>query len=41
MFQALLAQKALHKRHAVYWVCVMSVGCTRIGDVMLEQCRGP
>jgi uncharacterized heparinase superfamily protein len=32
-FRALLAppQKALHKRHLVYCVRVMSVGCTRIG----------
>jgi hypothetical protein len=33
MFPALLThpQDALHKRHLVYYVCVMSVGCTRIG----------
>jgi hypothetical protein len=33
MFRALLAhpQEALHKRHVVYCVRVMSVGCTRIG----------
>jgi hypothetical protein len=33
MFRALLAhpQNALHKRHLVYCVRVMSVGCTRIG----------
>jgi hypothetical protein len=33
MFRALLAhlQEALHKRHLVYCVRVMSVGCTRIG----------
>jgi hypothetical protein len=33
MFQALLAhpQEALHKRHLVYYVSVMSVGCIRIG----------
>jgi hypothetical protein len=32
MFRALLAhpQDALHKRHLVYCVCVMSVGCTTI-----------
>jgi hypothetical protein len=32
MFQALLArpQEALHKRHLVHCVHVMSVGCTRI-----------
>jgi hypothetical protein len=31
MFRALLAhlQEALHKRHLLYCVCVMSVGCTR------------
>jgi hypothetical protein len=41
MFRALLAhpQKALHKRHLVYCVCVMSVGCTRIvsSDVVRER----
>jgi hypothetical protein len=33
MFRALLAhlQKALHKRHLVYCVRGMSVGCIRIG----------
>jgi hypothetical protein len=33
MFRASLAhpQEALHKRHLVYCVRVMSVGCTRIG----------
>jgi hypothetical protein len=33
IFQALLAQpqEALHKRHLVYCLRVMSVGCTRIG----------
>jgi hypothetical protein len=33
MFRALLArpQEALNKRHLVYCVRVMSVGCTRIG----------
>jgi hypothetical protein len=32
MFRALLAhpQEALHKRHLVYCVRVMSVGCTRV-----------
>jgi hypothetical protein len=32
MFRALFAraQEALHKRHLVYCVRVMSVGCTRI-----------
>jgi hypothetical protein len=32
MFRALLAhpQEALHKRHLVYCVRVMSVGCTKI-----------
>jgi hypothetical protein len=44
MFRALLAhlQEALHKRHLVYCMRVMSVGCTRIGvKVMLETCTGP
>jgi hypothetical protein len=33
MFRGLLAhpQEVLHKLHLVYCVCVMSVGCTRIG----------
>jgi hypothetical protein len=33
MFRVLLVhpQEALHKRHLVYCVRVMSVGCTRIG----------
>jgi hypothetical protein len=33
MFLVLLAQsqEALHIRHLAYYVCVMSVGCTRIG----------
>jgi hypothetical protein len=33
MFRALLAdpQEVLHKRHLIYCVRVMSVGCTRIG----------
>jgi hypothetical protein len=32
-FRALLAhpQEALHKPHVVYFVCVISVGCTKIG----------
>jgi hypothetical protein len=36
MFRALLAhlQQALHKRHLVYYVRVMSAGCTRIGVEM-------
>jgi hypothetical protein len=41
MFRALLAhpQEALHKRHLVYCVRVMSVGCTRIGVVgVLRAC---
>jgi hypothetical protein len=52
MFRALLAhpQEALHKRHVVYCVCVMSVGCATIAvcvappedqQVMLGTCRGP
>jgi hypothetical protein len=38
MYRALLAhlQEVLHKRHLVYCVRVMSVGCTRIG---VEQAR--
>jgi hypothetical protein len=37
MFPALLAhpQEAIHKRHLVYYMRVMSVGCTRIG---VEPC---
>jgi hypothetical protein len=33
MFRALLAhlQEAVHKRHLVYCVRILSVGCTRIG----------
>jgi hypothetical protein len=33
MFRALLAhpQEGLHKRHLIYCVRVMSVGCSRIG----------
>jgi hypothetical protein len=40
MFRALLAhpQEALHKRHLVYCVRVMSVGCTIL---VLETCRDP
>jgi hypothetical protein len=51
MFLALLAlpQEALHKRHLVYCVRIMSVGCATIAvslqswhsQVMLETCRGP
>jgi hypothetical protein len=46
MFRALLAhpQEALHKRHLVYCVRVMSVGCEAPPEdeqVMLETCRGP
>jgi hypothetical protein len=39
MFRALLAhlQEALHKRHLVYCVCVMSVGCTNTGAANLTQ----
>jgi hypothetical protein len=40
MFQALLAhpQEALHKRHLVYCVRVMSVGCTRTGVLLQSWC---
>jgi hypothetical protein len=33
MFRAILAhpQEALHKGHLVYFVRVMSVGCTKVG----------
>jgi hypothetical protein len=52
MFRALLAypQEALHKRHLVYCVRVMSVGCTNWHNcavppeneqVMLQMCRNP
>jgi hypothetical protein len=50
MFRALLAhpQEALHKRHLVYCVRIMSVGCDTVAvappedeQVMLETCRGP
>jgi hypothetical protein len=39
IFRALLShpQEVLHKRHLVYCVRVMSVGCTRIG-VELMSC---
>jgi hypothetical protein len=42
MLRALLAhpQEALHKRHLVYCVRVMSVGCTRIG-VPSVACAAP
>jgi hypothetical protein len=38
MFRALLAhlQEALHKRHSVYCVCVMSIGSTRIGMELVQ-----
>jgi hypothetical protein len=38
MFRTLLAhlQEALHKRHLVYCVRVMSVGCTRVGVELLS-----
>jgi hypothetical protein len=40
MFRALLAhpQEAIHKRHLVYWVRVMSVGCTTIAGP-LQSCH--
>jgi hypothetical protein len=49
MFRALLAhpQEALHKRHLVYCVRLMSVGCGTVvappedEQVKLETCRGP
>jgi hypothetical protein len=39
MFRALLArpQEALHKRHLVYCVRVMSVGCTKIGVKLVSD----
>jgi hypothetical protein len=39
MVRALLAdpQEALHKRNLVYWVRVMSAGCSRI-EVELQCC---
>jgi hypothetical protein len=38
MFRALVAhlQEALNKRHSVYWVRIMSVGC---GTVAVEPCH--
>jgi hypothetical protein len=38
MFRALLAhpQEALHKLHLVYGVHVMSVGCIRLGEEMVQ-----
>jgi hypothetical protein len=38
MFRALLAhpQEGLHKRHMVYCLRVMSVGCTRIGVELVQ-----
>jgi hypothetical protein len=46
VFRALLAhlQVALHKRHLVYCVCVMSVGCTRIEvgrSILNTVCKAP
>src|SRR5215510_6320883 len=40
MFRALLAhpQEALHKRHLVYCVCIMSVGCGTVA-VLLQPCH--
>jgi hypothetical protein len=40
MFRALLAhpQKALYKRHLVYCMRVMSVGCTRVGVSLQPWC---
>jgi hypothetical protein len=40
MFRVLLAhpQEALHKRHLVYCVHFMSVGCTRIGVELQSWC---
>jgi hypothetical protein len=39
MFRALLAhpQEVLHIRHLVYCVRVVSVGCTRIGELLLKH----
>jgi hypothetical protein len=39
MFRALFAhpQKVLHKQHLVYWVRVISVGCTKIIIVKLQS----
>jgi hypothetical protein len=41
MFRALLAhpQEAIHKRHLVYCVRVMSVGCTRIEVGLQPWCN--
>jgi hypothetical protein len=41
MFRALLIhpQKALHKRHSIYCVCVISVGCTNPGSAKLQHAR--
>jgi hypothetical protein len=43
IFRALLAhpRKALHKRHLVYWVCVMSVDCARIGVELVSESPVP
>jgi hypothetical protein len=46
MFRTLLAhpQEMLHKRHLVYCVRVMSVGCARIGlerNVASAVCEAP
>jgi hypothetical protein len=43
MFRALLAQpqEALHKRHLLYCVRVMSVGCTRIGVELVSEAPVP
>jgi hypothetical protein len=42
MFRALLVhpQEVLHKRHLVYCMCVMSVGCTRL-DIPSTVCLAP
>jgi hypothetical protein len=39
MFRAVLAlsQETLHKRHLVYCVRVMSVGCTRVEVELVDQ----
>jgi hypothetical protein len=43
MFRALLAhlQEDLYKRHLVYCMRVMSVGCTRIGMELVSGKRTP
>jgi hypothetical protein len=43
MFRALFAdpQEALHKRHLVYCMLVMSVGCTRIGVKLASETAVP